>query len=130
LDFADTSKEKINNDLSLETETLILNWENVYVCSFINTMFFSKTPRSLEVVHQHAVRVFPNPTTSFLNIDAPISMDQIKVFDLLRKIVLKQFLVGGAISNYRLFLGDLNQGVYMIQIEGCNMIFNEMVIKN
>jgi hypothetical protein len=39
-------------------------------------------------------------------------------------------LVGGAISNYRLFLGDLNQGVYMIQIEGCNMIFNEMVIKN
>jgi|GEM_PF-3537070 hypothetical protein len=93
-------------------------------------MFISKASGPLELIHQERVRFSPNPTTSFLNIDKPISFDQIKVFDLLGNIILKQFLVGGAILNYRLFFGDLNQGVYLIQIEGDNIIANEMVIKD
>jgi len=71
------------------------------------------------------VHLYPNPATSVLNIDAPVSVD-VLVFNLQGQLTLQ---VTDAKS---IDISNLNNGVYMIQIldKNKNMIKAERLIKN
>lgn len=58
--------------------------------------------------------VYPNPVVDRINISAATSIDQVRVFDLVGRLV-KQATPSS--SNFSLDVADLNKGVYMVQLK-------------
>ena len=58
--------------------------------------------------------VYPNPVVDEVNISAATSIDQVRVFDLVGRMV-KQATPSS--SNFSLDVADLSKGVYMVQLK-------------
>jgi hypothetical protein len=69
--------------------------------------------------------VYPNPTTGKITIEHPVSLDEIKVFDLTGKVLMKIKTLGNTKSD--IDIGHLAQGIYILYAEGFSTI---KVIKN
>lgn len=58
-----------------------------------------------------AVRMYPNPVQHYLTIQSSLPITRVQVFTLLGQLVKE------VSSNYtRIYLGELNSGIYMIKI--------------
>lgn len=87
----------INNANDEVLETITINVET--------------SPVSVNELEEAKVRVFPNPTTSFFQIQNGQKVDQITVYNILGKQV--KFFEN---ADNQLFVGDLAKGLYMIQL--------------
>ena len=60
-----------------------------------------------------SLKLYPNPTSSILNIESNESIKQIRLFNVLGKEILKT-------KSKTIDVSKLNQGIYLIEIEGDN----------
>lgn len=58
-----------------------------------------------------ALKLYPNPATSVLNIESDTSIKQIRIFNVLGKEIMNT-------TNKTIDVSQLNQGMYLIEIEG------------
>ena len=70
-------------------------------------------------LNKNVIKLYPNPTVSILNIESEESIKQIRIFNVLGKEILKT-------KNKIIDVSQLNQGVYLIEIEEGN---NQKIIK-
>lgn len=71
-----------------------------------------------------AVTMFPNPVQHYLTIQSNISITRVQVFSLLGQLVKE------VPSNFsRIYLGDLNSGIYMIKIYSNEFHITKKLIK-
>lgn len=70
-------------------------------------------------LNNNLIKLYPNPTSSILNIESDESIKQISIFNVLGKEILKT-------KSKTINVSQLNQGMYLIEIEGNN---NQVIIK-
>lgn len=75
--------------------------------------------------YDETIVVYPNPTTGKITIEHPISLGEIKVFDLTGKVIMQINTVGNTKSE--IDIGHLAQGIYILYAEGFS---NIKIIKN
>lgn len=75
--------------------------------------------------YDETIVVYPNPTTGKIRIEHPITLGEIKVFDLTGKVLMKIKTLGNTKSD--IDIGHLAQGIYLLYAEGFS---NIKVIKN
>lgn len=86
----------------------------------------STSKESVSVVEKdESIIVYPNPTTGKITIEHPISLDEIALYDLTGKLVMKINTMGDTRSD--IDIGQLSQGVYILYAKGFSSI---KVIKN
>lgn len=76
--------------------------------------FTTSSTLSVENVQLSAVVVSPNPVKDILNIDSPVAIDAVNVFNQLGQRVLD--VEGSVITNNQIDLSPLNPGVYMVKV--------------
>jgi len=67
--------------------------------------------------------IYPNPTTDFVNIDINEEVNSIKIYDISGRII-RSFV--NEVNN--LYLGDLNKGVYIIQVQTENKLYQNQLV--
>jgi len=70
-----------------------------------------------------SVNIYPNPVSNILNINTTKVIDKIQVYNILGEVV-KEFK-----NTVSLNLSNLKQGLYIIQFQIDNTIYNEKIIK-
>jgi hypothetical protein len=76
--------------------------------------FTTSSTLSVEDLQLSAVVVSPNPVKDILNIDSPVAIDAVNVFNQLGQRVLD--VEGSVITNNQIDLSPLNPGVYMVKV--------------
>ena len=108
-------------------DTTLNQWDNN---AYTNTYYYSLR----EVLHisksawNKGIKVYPNPSTSEVNIALPddVRQAEIEIFNTDGMLVKKQRLE----SNRRLSVEDLDAGIYLLRIISGNRIFSAKVIIN
>ena len=71
-----------------------------------------------------AVKMYPNPVQHYLTIQSNISITRVQVYSLLGQ------LIKDVPSNFnRIYLGDLNSGIYMIKIYSYEYHITKKLVK-
>lgn len=78
------------------------------------------------------VRMYPNPTNSFLNLDINVSSfaeekGDLKVFDALGKLILSKKVIGNGIET--IDMGRMTNGVYHVVLTQGEQVFKEKIVK-
>ena len=73
------------------------------------------------------VKIFPNPATSYLQIQSGKAIDEVRVYDLSGKIISR--VQGIEATQYQLPVEELGSGVYLIEVVSGGMISNEKFVK-
>ncbi len=81
-----------------------------------------------EAAEKVDIQIYPNPATSYIGLTDASNVGRVLVFNLVGR-QLKMF--EGVQSDERLYIGDLNKGIYLVQIldEGNNVITTRRVSK-
>lgn len=91
-------------------------------CVSLDTCFVSISEVCVgikESVVQHALRVFPNPTTNFLNIEADrFEINKIEIFDALGRKFFDIYVTGIIQKKYRVDTSLLSKGSYILKVTG------------
>ena len=82
-------------------------------CNVAASINLNATHLDVDEIASNPVSIYPNPTNTFLSIEAN-SLEHIKIFNIYGQVV-KDLTVDKA-SIATLFVGDLTDGVYMIEI--------------
>ena len=68
------------------------------------------------------VKVYPNPTSDYINIKSPININSVEVFDMLGKIIID--------SKYKTInLKSIPNGVYLVKVITENSIYTKRILK-
>lgn len=94
---AEVKVDLVNNADNSIVETIIIN--------------VATTPVSVNELEEAQVSVFPNPTTSYFQIENGQKVDQITIYNILGKQV--RFFEN---ADNQLYVGDLTKGLYMVQL--------------
>lgn len=78
-----------------------------------------------ELANNQFVKIYPNPSSGFITIEASAGIQFIKVFELNGRLV-KQSTVGGLTA--QVDLSELASGTYLIQLQSNNEIINHKMI--
>ena len=78
-----------------------------------------------EVNANNGISVYPNPVSSELLVRSSEKIQGIKIFDTVGKLV-KQDLTGSA--DYRISVASLAKGVYQLQVNKNNLLYNYKLI--
>lgn len=100
--------------------------------------FYQIAPRSsadiisvvgIDEVTSGVTAIFPNPTTNVVNIllDANVQAETVKVFDFTGRLVLEQNIAGEI--TIKLNIGNLNTGLYLVQVATAQGISTHKVVK-
>jgi hypothetical protein len=78
------------------------------------------------------VRMYPNPTTSLLNMDINVSSfaeekGELQVFDALGKLILSKKVIGNGIET--IDMGRMTNGVYHVVLTQGEQVFKEKIVK-
>jgi len=72
------------------------------------------------------LEVYPNPTSGYVNVAAGFNISEIRVTDMVGKILYRQ--IPGGYDAYRLDLSSLKQGVYFVEVyDGINDIVTKVI---
>ncbi len=77
------------------------------------TQFGIRTELGIIDLHSSEMKIYPNPTTNQINVEAKSMIDKVEVYDLLGRIVVK---VSPMSTKTQLNLGHLKIGMYMAVI--------------
>ena len=72
---------------------------------------------------ENDLRVFPNPTSHYIHIQANTSLEKIELYNLLGKRVLQ-------LNTHKIDIRGLHSGIYILKIYTNNKIFNRRIIIN
>lgn len=82
----------------------------------------------IDQVHNYelnSIKIYPNPSSGFLNIQAEDEIEIIEVYDLAGKLMKTQNVRE---NNCQIDISDLDKGIYLIQIETSAGLFNNKII--
>ena len=71
-----------------------------------------------------AVKMYPNPVQNVLNIQSQLPITGVEVYSLLGELVLQR-----PASYSRIYVGDLNPGIYMVKIRSNQYSVTKKLIK-
>jgi hypothetical protein len=84
-----------------------------------------------EKLSNESFKVFPNPTSGFINLELPQNFEgTIKLYSLSGKLLQRQSVVTQEADVHSLSLESYPAGVYLIQIESDGRRFQKRIIKN
>jgi len=83
----------------------------------------------IEEVTSGVAAIFPNPTTNVVNIllDANVQAETVKVFDFTGRLVIEQSIAGE--NTVKINIGNLNNGLYLVQVATAQGISTHKVVK-
>ena len=87
---------------------------NTILTSWVGPLTFSTTNLGLEEVKLEGLKLYPNPTKGFLEIEATNTINEIKVYNLIGQELLTK---KGAASRLNLDLSTFNSGFYFLKID-------------
>ena len=82
---------------------------------FIIYLLYSSTGIKI-TAHQNHVTIYPNPGNSILNISDIDYQAEIKAFDILGNVVLKNEKLSTQNSSAQIDISNLQNGVYFLQV--------------
>ena len=63
---------------------------------------------------ESSIRVFPNPMTDFIRIEATSPVKNVKIYNMVGRLVKETNLSG---TNLDVYVSDLSKGAYLVEIE-------------
>lgn len=136
-------KDNVEIDGANASSYTILNAQNsdsgVYSCQITNAdapgLVITRAGITLNVGtlgvdkgNLNNVRVYPNPTTNFITINAPaINQSKIKLYDLSGRLILTQEIESGL---SKIDMHQLSSGIYLLQLENGSSSITRNIIKN
>lgn len=91
---------------------------------FDEFIFSEETLSSRDQSISNSVVIYPNPAKNFIKINNKGSLENISVYDILGKLVLKS-----NIANNEIDISNLKSGIYLFKIETSTGVFTKKVIK-
>ncbi len=83
---------------------------------------------SLQNISDSHVRIFPNPSSGFINIISTEKITRIEITDLLGKVLLTQFASQVTVSNVD--ISNLKQGIYLVKVYNDDNYEINKIVKN
>lgn len=71
------------------------------------------------LVNMNEILVSPNPASSILNVESPLKIESYRIYDAIGKEVGVRLIQRDSFS-LRLYINDLNRGVYTLEVKGDN----------
>jgi hypothetical protein len=102
---------------------------DVPTAAISRTPVFPSTVTGLEI-HKNSLLIFPNPARNVVEVTLPADVDiqEVQVWDLNGQRVLSHFEIIDE-GRYRLDLGSLPPGVYLLQMTSSESIFTGKIFK-
>lgn len=90
-----------------------------------STIFFSNPTMAVKETVSHSVNVYPNPAKEMFTVEAIDGESrQLSLYDMCGKLVMTKAFSGSA----QISTGELNEGVYYVNIKDQNGIYNQKVV--
>lgn len=115
-----------NIDLSTVTQFLIDPSTNGGTFYIDNWYFAKGTPLSIGELNESEIYVYPNPVQNTLNVSAGVSVDQVSIFDLTGREVLRATPNAAAFS---LDVANLNKGLYLVSLKAGDQEMTTKLVK-
>jgi uncharacterized repeat protein (TIGR01451 family) len=114
-------------DIIPNTAAIYFDFNPAIITNTFNTEFVALLSNS--VFDNQEVIIYPNPTNSFVNVNANSSISTITIYDMLGKKVIVKLDVNS--NTETIDLTQLNKGIYLIEIvdENDNKATKKLVIK-
>ena len=115
-----------NIDLSTVTQFLIDPSTNGGTFYIDNWYFAKGTPLSIGELNKSEIYVYPNPVQNTLNVSAGVSVDQVSIFDLTGREVMRATPNASAFS---LDVANLNKGLYLVSLKAGDQEMTTKLVK-
>ncbi len=128
--FANTTSNN-KYSLYLKVAVVMANGNIVDDPGFVHINHNVKNIGLIEKKYVYNFKVFPNPTSGFINLELPQNFEgTIKLYSLSGKLLQRQSVVTQEADVHSLSLESYPAGVYLIQIESDGRRFQKRIIKN
>lgn len=91
------------------------------------TLFVEKNNTGVEITPDNIITLYPVPVNEVLNIESPLTLDEIQIFDKKGKMVTQHFINA---KKYTLNISNFSSGSYILITKVGNKILSDKFIKN